>query len=366
MRGTATACMVAVPLLILFACGSQAPSIPVSTGTPKPDAWRSATVSGEGSFAIQSNGSLWSFGIHPNQGAPRLIGGSYRWARVAAGAYANAAIRSDGTLWTWGINNHHELGLGDTAPRSTPTQVGHDCDWASVACGNQHVLAPGYSLAIKRDGTLWGWGVNDAGQLGLGDTGERRSPARVGVGSDWSSVSCGWGQTMAIKRDGTLWGWGDGLMGQLGLSERGPDTPTQVGSGSNWAQVSCGDGFSLALKKDRSLWAAGANDSGVLGIPGTSGALHFVRVGTDSDWAAVSTGSESVLALKRDGSLWSWGSNGNGELGLGDKTDRYAPAQQRSGRNWVQVSCDGYSAGIRRDGSLWTWAAGTTVPTRVR
>jgi alpha-tubulin suppressor-like RCC1 family protein len=358
--------MATVPLLILSACGAHAPSIPTSTGTPKPDAWRSATVAGEGTFAIQSDGSLWFFGIHPDRAAPKLVGGSYRWAVVAAGAYANAAIRRDGTLWTWGINNHHELGLGDTTSRSTPTQVGHESDWASVACGNQRVLAPGYSLAIKRDGSLWGWGVNDSGQLGLGDTDERKSPSRVGTGSDWASVSCGWGQTMAIKRNGTLWGWGDGLMGQLGLGEAGPDTPTQVESASDCTQVSCGDGFSLALKKDGSVWAAGTNNSGVLGIPGASAAFHFVRVGTDSDWAAVSTGGESVLALKRDGSLWAWGSNGLGELGLGDMRDRNAPTLQRSGRLWVQVSCGGYSAGIQRDGSLWTWAAEMTVPTRIK
>ncbi|MFN3967131.1 MAG: RCC1 domain-containing protein [Endomicrobiia bacterium] len=136
------------------------------------------------------------------------------WTRVSCGSGHTIAIKEDGTLWAWGHNLHGELGLGDTTDRSSPTRVGLDSDWSYVFGGED------YTAAIKKDGTMWSWGLNSFGQLGHGDWIGKDSPTRVGLDSDWSYVSCGDVHTVAIKKDGTLWAWGSNFFGQLGLGDK--------------------------------------------------------------------------------------------------------------------------------------------------
>ena len=99
----------------------------------------------------------------------------------------------DGTLWAWGRNNYGELGLGDAANRSSPVQVGALTDWSAIGVGYCH------SLAIKTDGTLWAWGSNGYGQLGLGDATNRSSPVQVGALTDWSAIGAGYYFSLATQ-----------------------------------------------------------------------------------------------------------------------------------------------------------------------
>uniref|UniRef100_UPI003FA75F2E RCC1 domain-containing protein n=1 Tax=Rhabdothermincola sp. TaxID=2820405 RepID=UPI003FA75F2E len=134
---------------------------------------------------------------------------------------------------------------GDTTYRYTPQQVGTGTDWVTVAAGS------GHSLAVKRDGTLWSWGYNFSGELGLGDTTDRNTPQQVGTGSDWASVAAGSysEHSLAIKTDGTLWAWGHNGDGQLGLGDTTfRYTPQQVGTGTNWVRVAAGGYHTLGIR----------------------------------------------------------------------------------------------------------------------
>src|SRR3989344_3820945 len=135
-------------------------------------------------------------------------------------------------LWSWGRNPYGQLGLGSnyTISRSSPVQVGALATWSSVAGGYIH------SLATKTDGTLWGWGMNNFGQLGLGDYIDRSSPVQVGTLATWSTVTAGKYHSLATKTDGTLWIWGRNIENHLGLGDTyHRPSPVQVGTLTTWS-----------------------------------------------------------------------------------------------------------------------------------
>lgn len=273
------------------------------------------------------------------------------WVQVTSGGSHTLGIKSDGTLWSWGYNNNGQLGIGTTTNQTTPVQVGIDSDWKSIGGGN------GYSLAIKTNGTLWSWGLNTDGQLGLGDVAPRYIPTQVGFDTKWTIIQAGIKHTLAIKNNGTLWSWGENSEGQLGLGDTSPrNTPTQVGVETTWRSVDAGGYFTLATKTDGTLWSWGSNNDGELGLNDTTRRNSPTRIGVGTNWKDVSGGDDHSLATKTDGTLWSWGYNNSGHLGLGDNVNRNIPTQVGMDTNWKQIVGGGaHSMATKTDGSLWSW-----------
>ncbi len=273
----------------------------------------------------------------------------FLWKFVSSGYNHTVAIRSDDTLWSWGDNSFGQLGLGDNTNRLMPTQVGTDT-WKFVSAGWY------YTVAIKSDGTLWSWGYNGSGQLGLGDTVNRSTPTQVGNDTDWEFVSAGRYHTVAIKNNGTLWSWGSNSSGQLGLKDyTNRLIPTQVGT-DTWETVSAGATHTVAIKSDGTLWSWGYNGYGQLGLGDTVSRSTPTQVGTETSWVVVSAGEEHTVAKKSDGTLWSWGRNSLGQLGLGDTANRLTPTQVGTDTNWIFISAGGkHTVAIKSDNTLWSW-----------
>ena len=147
------------------------------------------------------------------------IGTGTDWSKVwygSGGGYGSHAIKTDGTLWVWG-NNFGALGLNESnGSRSSPTQLpGTTWKQTSMMNGANAVLA------VKTDGSLWSWGTGnlDYGLLGLNDTVNYSSPMQVGTDTNWSEpLSDTGGSAGALRTDDTLWVWGDQAYGALGLN----------------------------------------------------------------------------------------------------------------------------------------------------
>jgi alpha-tubulin suppressor-like RCC1 family protein len=263
----------------------------------------------------------------------------------------NSSAQGAQTLWAWGYNGLGQLGLGNKTDYSTPQQVGTDTNWASIDAANV------FNAGIRKDGSLWTWGNNGFGELGLGYVGGQTTPQRVGTDTNWLFVACGNEHTAVIKKNGELYTCGRNRFGQLGLGNtRNYYTPQKVGSDSNWIIVQTNGSTTVALRNNGTLWAWGLNYYGQLGLGNTTDYSTPQQVGTDTNWVSIYTGGYHSLGLKEDGTLWTWGTNYYGQLGLGNKTNYYTPQQVGTDTNWASIE-DGINsmAGILKDGTLWTW-----------
>lgn len=217
-----------------------------------------------GYMCVQSNGTRWGYyafnpygemgtgvtGAVGTNGSPVRLDSSTNWSRVYGGSSCCYGIRTDGTLWSWGYNNAGQLGLNDLINRSSPVQIGTGSNWKEVFPGEVYDTGAGTvsaTFAIKTDGTLWGWGYNGQGQVGDRTTINRSSPVQIGTGSNWVSASGNsLRYSLALKSNGTLWGWGAGTNengGQVVAAMRTTriSSPVQIGLGLNtWKDVTVG------------------------------------------------------------------------------------------------------------------------------
>ena len=278
------------------------------------------------------------------------------WSQVSANQYFNLALQTDGTLWSWGNNSYGQLGLSDQTHRSSPTQVGTSSNWVQISAGSVN------SFAIQTNGTLWAWGNNSWGQLGTSNQTNYSSPVQIGALSVWTKIAASYNTSYGIQSNGTLWAWGSNSFGQLGINSTigtSVVSPVQIGASvsllSNWTQVAAGQYFAVALQSNGTLWAWGQNNLGQLGLGNTTNYSGPTQVGGLSQWTQITSGLFHVAGIQSNGTLWGWGYNNYGNLGQGNTGNYSIPVQIGNLSNWYQISCGYYStAAIQSNRILWT------------
>ncbi|WP_274653765.1 RCC1 domain-containing protein [Paenibacillus humicola] len=292
-------------------------------------------AAGGQSLAVLNDGTVWEWGEKLPNGSYDSSPGPTPYqvrdnfyeplesvAAVSAGYDHNLAVKRDGTVWAWGRNIWGQLGDGTVSDEylyGYPAQVQGLNSVTAVSAG----LA--YSLALKSDGTVWAWGRNDYGELGDGSTVQQRTtPVQVQGLDSVTAIAAGSSQSLALKSDGTVWGWGKINNGDGTSTAR--NTPVQLTGLNGVIAIAAGSGHNLALKSDGTVWAWGQNQDGQLGDGSTVQRTTPVQVqGLDSA-TAISAGDYFSLALKSDGTVWGWGSNFSGELG-GDDSPYLTPVK---------------------------------------
>jgi alpha-tubulin suppressor-like RCC1 family protein len=307
-------------------------------------------------WGINSDGRLGDNTVVDRSTPVTTFAGGANWKQVAGGTEHTAAIKTDGTLWTWGRNAYGTLGNNTTTTSSTPvTTFAGGTNWKQVACGYN-------TAAIKTDGTLWTWGRNNFGQIGnnISGTNMLTPVTTFAGGTNWKQVASNIQHTAAIKTDGTLWAWGRNSNGQLGINNTTSPICTPVttfAGGTNWKQVACGRYHTAAIKTDGTLWTWGDNSRGQLGDNTTTRrSIPVTTFAGGTNWKQVSGGYHTA-AIKTDGTLWTWGDNSRANTGDNTVVDRSTPVTTfAGGTNWKQVS-GGYqhTVAIKTDGTLWTW-----------
>ena len=263
-------------------------------------------------------------------------------------------LKNDGTLWGCGLNNFSQLGLGDNKTRSTFTEITTNTNNVkSVYCGGRH------TIILKNDGTLWGCGNNSFGQFGLGDTTNRNIFTKIITNANnIKEVYCGSYHVIILKNDGTLWGCGKNDYGQLGLGDNtNRNIFTQIATNiDDIKSICCGDNYTFILKNDNTLWGCGDNSCGQLGLGDKTNRTTFTRVTTNTDdIKEIYCGSYHAIILKNDGTLWSCGDNSFNQLGLGDNKIRTTFTQVTANTdNIKEIYCGANRTLIlKNDGTLW-------------
>lgn len=271
--------------------------------------WSTMTVLPETVVAVKTDGTLWSWGNNSdgqlgnnnrgvNYSSPVQVGSLNDWAKAESTITpAVLALKTDGTIWSWGRNQYGLLGLSLASldHRSSPVQIGSDTDWSYIAGGAYNFAA------IKNSGSLWIWGSDDNGQLGNnGATGIASSPIQVGALTTWASVALGRNVTLAVKTDGTLWAWGRNGGGSLGINNNiTKSSPVQVGSQTNWKTPAAGRYSTLVTKTDGTLWSWGANFKGELARTNLAYSSSPIQVGAETNWDFAKSSQDEGFTLIR-------------------------------------------------------------------
>ena len=337
-------------------------------------------------FGRNNYGQL-GLGDNTNRNTPTQIQGYEDIIAVSCGMYHTAIVKSDGTVYTFGLNTYGQLGLGNTTDKNIPTKIENleytlngttttisATDIIEVFCGGS------YTAILKLDGTVYTFGLNSTGQLGLGDTTNKNIPTKIEnleytlngttttiPATNIIAVSCGDIHTAILKSDGTVYTFGRNNEGQLGLGDTTQrNTPTQIQGHEDIIEVSCGLYHTAIVKSNGTVYTFGRNNDGQLGL-GDSGSGTERTTPTQiqgfEDIIAVSCGDYHTAILKNDGTVYTFGWNYYGQLGLGNSgsgTDRTTPTQIQTHSDIIAVSCRrGNTAILKSDRTLYTFGDNT-------
>lgn len=304
----------------------------------------------------------------PTKLAPFADGGKV--VGVAAGNSHSMFVTEDGSVYGVGDNSGGQIGPVDSRIVQVPTKIRVDAPISSIACGKGHTLAVG-------KGQVYGWGWNMYGQLGIGASNgnNEQKPSKVNLPFTAVSVLAGASTGFALSDKGDLFGWGKNNAGQLGIkaSKYPKIAPAAVVSASAapaFAQIAAGgyaynyQGHSAAVLKDGSLYTWGWNAFGQLGL---GDATVLQNVPNRNSWldkhkvVQVATGQYATAAVTDAGALFTWGLNDSGHLGKGEFRSTVWDVPQRVDFLTPEVRvlsvCVGYGhmLALTRGGDVYSW-----------
>ncbi len=276
---------------------------------------------------------------------------------VCGGEEHSCALTEDSSVWCWGKNLHGELGLSDFKVRLEPTLL-PNLKLSRIACGGYN------SCGLRSDGALFCWGDNFEGKIGQGDpfdSADIPTPTRVAPTRLFRDVGVGQGHVCAVAREGDLSCWGRNTDGQLGIASDEPQLrrPMPVASTLDFRRVAAGQRHTCAIAVDGRLFCWGTNSVGSLGTNAPDEALETapVQVGSASDYTEIDVQWFHTCAVRGAGELSCWGRNVEGQLGVGDNSDRSAPARAGMELGFRSVSLGRFHTCALRGNDISCWGS---------
>lgn len=357
----------------------QKPETNVSSFAIYQDGNRIATVSGETqsynilgltkdqTYTFKLEARLINSGWSTN--GPEIVQIMNEWnpamqgaGKVAVSAKHALMVGDDGSVWVWGQNEFGQLGIGNNTEQLTPVKIDSLDKIVAVAAGYNH------SLALDQDGNVWAWGKNDLYQLGNNGTDNSNIPIKV-ISGNIKDISAAANYSLALKNDSTVLGWGEACNANCYFALEGGSAhqPVQMNYNNNnpsdvhpfigVKDIAAGGTFIAYLFSDGRICRQGSfvDEKGA----GTYSPMRHYS--TALGVAAVTAGENFVIALKEDGTVLTMGDNNLGQYGDGTQGNG-TPADPRpygvvTGlNNIVAVAAGGYHGlALDQDGTVYTW-----------
>lgn len=230
------------------------------------------------------------------------------------------ALDAEGTIWGWGDNTKGQLGMDKFKYIRTPAKAATGLNGAElqdIAAGNEN------TLYLMKDGTVYTSGNGNHGTQGLGSNRQKGvgAPEQIPELTGIVAVDCGFGHNIALDKDGHVWTWGKNSSGQVGNGTRKDAWSPVCLSLEQIVQVTCGGKFCLALDSSGKLWGWGQNSNGVLGPLNKKKQTQYVTEPVEIEAVReiritqIAAGSDVGYALDDAGNLWAWGRNDFYQLG---------------------------------------------------
>jgi len=220
--------------------------------------WIQASAGDDHSLGVRANGTLWSWGRNDagklghdtgtaviRSSPASVVGGFTDWVQASAGATHSLGVRANGTLYAWGnaANGRSGDNTSNTSKSSPALVVGGFTDWIQTSAGAAH------SLGLRANGTIWSWGSSGTGRLGDSASTDKSSPVSVVGGfTDWIQVYTdpidANPHNIGIRANGTMWTWGNNTYGKLGINigvGANRSSPVSVVGGfTDWVSAAAG------------------------------------------------------------------------------------------------------------------------------
>jgi alpha-tubulin suppressor-like RCC1 family protein len=302
--------------------------------------------------ALDTGGGAWCWGEDPMQPgvavsleyAPVAVAAPRALYSIAVGRKFACGLDSEGSAYCWGENGRGQLGVGDTLPHKTATQVTGGIHFRSITTGFWH------TCGLTAAGIAFCWGDNTYGELGVGDTISISSPRQIGGSTIFRSIMAGSIHECGVATSGSAFCWGANFSGQLGDSTALRRVlPTPAASGLTFTMLRAGRANSIlantcGVTTVGDVYCWGWNSKGQLGglshdgcVPAISPPTTFVcsyapvKVAGISNVVAIDVGQEHACALIAGGQLECWGENAHGELGDGSGVPQTTPVTVHGG-----------------------------------
>ena len=340
---------------------SVSPVVPGFTTTPL----LSSVSAGEEHTCIVRDAVVWCTGmnsvgqlgngttVRSLQFVPSLVDNALS---VSAHGRTTCAVKRDFTLWCWGLLATSFDPLLPTptllyTPITSPIQMPID-NVRSVALGPRH------SCALRTDATVWCWGENTAGQLGDGSVSHSMTPVKARI-TQVQSLDVGTDFSCAVRTTHSVWCWGSNRYQRLGLKgSRARHVPTFVPVVRATA-VSTGSAFTCIIATKERVQCWGRNQYGQLART-TGPSRHTPHTTSIKRPVMLSAGDEFACAVTKAGTSWCWGRNRFSQLANNSNIRNSRPQKVLTPDNVGPITSIGtgthHACGIASvNAAMWCW-----------
>jgi alpha-tubulin suppressor-like RCC1 family protein len=271
-------------------------------------------------------------------------------------ATESCALRQDGKLFCWGLNEHGQVGDGTIVSKTVPVQIDSGTLYSKISSSGAN------RCGITSGGVLKCWGYNIVGQVGDNSTTDRSVPTLIDSGTLYASVSVANEHACGITTSGVLKCWGYNYLGRIGDGTTvNKLVPTIIDSGTTYSQVKAGPHSTCGITSINQVKCWGSNSYGQVGNGTTSTAQASpVLIDSSTTYSQIVLGAEHTCGITTSGVLKCWGKNSLGQVGDNTTSDKLVPTIIDPGISYSKIQLGyGRTCGISSAGIFKCWGNNT-------